>query len=295
MTTPPLPLRFAPLLLLAAMLPAACAPGGPCLPRGAARCASDDAGAGTGAVGEDAGAPVRDAGDVGVPDAGTSDAASPVGGENDAGTMPGSDACEGGLPWLTVPLRIHLLQSNIPDLDAGLDEAGFRAVLDEAAGFWTQACIRFSIERIGEEPLSQAQEETYRTRIMAGVGQSEMYALMRDAMPTGDLLVPGWNVMVFRRFPRFSSGVYMWDIRSVLFAEELPAPAGGGDNPAIILAHELGHALLGLEHYEGPDVSENLMSQEIMQQRNTAHGLTPDQIARARQQVTSGDTFLPMP
>jgi hypothetical protein len=70
---------------------------------------------------------------------------------------------------------------------------------------------------------------------------------------------------------------------------------GGGDNFPIILAHELGHSLLGLEHYEGTDVAENLMSQQIMQQRATAHGLTPEQITRARQQAASGDTFLPGP
>lgn len=283
---------------MVALLGTACAPGGRCVPPGAARCAAtgDDAGA----VLPDGGAPAGNEGGVSAIDAGSADAGVVDVGFADAGVLDAgapeeTDPCAAGLPWVTVPLRIHLLQSAVDDLDARMDAEEFRGTLDEAARFWVQACIRFTVESIREAPLSPAQEQAYRTDVMGGVESAEMYALVRDAMPTGDLMDPGWNVMVFRRFPRFSSGVYMWDIRSVLWSEELPAPAGGGNNFPIILAHELGHSLLGLEHYEGPNVAENLMSQQIMQQRATAHGLTPEQVARARQQAASGDTFLPGP
>lgn len=298
--TPPHLEIFAALSSLVALFYTACDPAAPWVPPGTARRAAADTNNGIDAgidAGVDAGSTLPNGGTPGDPDGGVGspDAGLPDAGILDAGVPEESNLCAARLPWVTVPLRVHLLESAVDDLDARMDAIEFRSALDDAARFWVQACIRFSVESIRPAPLSSSQEQAYRTGVMGGVESAQMYGLLRDAMPTGDLMNPGWNVMVFRRFPRFSSGVYMWDIRSVLWAEELPAPAGGGDNFPIILAHELGHSLLGLEHYEGTDVAENLMSQQIMQQRATAHGLTPEQITRARQQAASGDTFLPGP
>jgi hypothetical protein len=191
-----------------------------------------------------------------------------------------------------VPVRVHLLRSTIESLDASLDEAAFRAVLEQASAEWVQACIRFSVERIVEDPLTAQQEQTFRSRVSSGFQDSR--TLMRDAMPVGNLLEKGWNVMVFRNFTAPASGVYLGEIQSLLWSEKLPPMAPPGDNPPLILAHEFGHSF-GLRHYEGAEPHLNLMNAEVMQTRQTARGLTADQVQDARAQVATGDTAATSP
>jgi hypothetical protein len=245
----------------------------------------------------------RDAAPVNLPDAardagadgGTSpgwDAAVDAGRDGGVGPdgAPG-EACAAGLPWRTVAVRVHLLQSALASFDATIDEAGFRAVLAEASRRWDQACIRFEIERVVQDPLTTAQEQQFAQRRASGFTDSR--ALMRDAMPVGQLLDPGWNVMVFPYFDGPpASGIYMGEIQSVLWAQRLPPVAPPGDNPPIILAHEFGHSF-GLLHYAAGDAALNLMNADVLQTRDTALGLNAAQIDAARAQVTTGDSAPP--
>ena len=198
--------------------------------------------------------------------------------------------CAADMPWLEVPIRFHLLRSEILNLNATFSENQISTLLADAQQLWNQACIRLVIEAVVENRLTPMQEMDYIQR-KDELEASGFRQLMLDVMPRSNLLRPGWNVMVFRAFERFSSGVYFSEIPSVLFAERLPEAAGSGLNPPIILAHEIGHAL-SLRHYEGADVDQNLMNVDIMQNQMTGTYLTPSQIEQARASAQSGDTFL---
>ena len=194
------------------------------------------------------------------------------------------------MPWVEVPIRFHLLRSEILNLTATFSESQVATLVADAQQLWDQACIRLVIESVIENPLTAMQEMDYNRR-KDEVEAAGFSQLMKNVMPRSNLLRPGWNVMVFRAFERFSSGVYFSDIPSVLVAERLPDAAGSRLNPPIILAHEIGHAL-SLRHYDGVDVDQNLMNVDIMQNQMTGIQLTPSQIEQARASAQSGDTFL---
>ncbi len=201
--------------------------------------------------------------------------------------------CGAGNPMLELPVRVHLLASNLPSFNATISEEGFQAVLDAANTWWQQACIRFVVESFIVDPLTEEQEQAFQAALDAGPEPSDMLALMGNAMPKGNMLSPGWNVMVFRVFEGApASGVYIAKIQSVLWAEELPPGAPRVDNPPVILAHEFGHSL-GLKHYEGPEPENNLMNGDVMKTKETASELTDEQIETARTQALSGSPYLP--
>ena len=207
-----------------------------------------------------------------------------------SGTESQALSCANGLEWLTVPVRFHLLSSQIPTLNASYSESDVRLLLEEASTFWTQACVRFEIESIITNPLTPEQEEQFQERLNANEMTVSAQVLMRDAMPQSQLLTQGWNVMIFDRFAAPASGIYISEIKSVLWSERLPPQAPIEENPSLILAHEFGHSF-GLRHYEGSDLNQNLMAAEVMQLRATAHSLNEEQIEQARQQVQSGLPF----
>ena len=220
--------------------------------------------------------------------AGESAAGESTAGESTAGESTAGDSCVGGLTWLTVPIRFHLLSSEVDILNASFTEEDVRRTLEEAAQFWEQACIRFEVESVISNSVSSEQEQQYRERIAANPMSGGFREIVRDVMPTENHLSPGWNVMIFKRFPAPASGIYITEIKSVLWSEELPPNAPITDNPSIILSHELGHSF-GLPHFEEEGRNNNLMNADIMQTRSTAHGLTEAQIMSARRQVEQGE------
>lgn len=205
-----------------------------------------------------------------------------------------SAACTDLLDWVSIPVRFHLLRSDIEGLNATLSETDLLQLVDEAQSILNQACIHIGVESIVEDPISTAQEDAYRAAWSnpADVAPEALKPIMIAAMPKDNLLSPGWNVMVFKHFNKYASGVYLSEIPSVLFAEQIPPMGGGTPNPPVILAHELGHAL-GLLHYEGPGLESNLMCESVYQNRDTANQLTPPQIETAHAQASTGQTYLP--
>ena len=199
-------------------------------------------------------------------------------------------ACSGEREWLTVPIRFHLLSSEIDLLNSSFSNADVERTLAESAVFWEQACVRFEIESIIADPVLDEQAQRFNERVMAGPMSGEYREIMSQVMPDQNMLSPGWNVMIFKQFPAPASGIYITEIKSVLWSEELPPQAPMRDNPPLILAHEMGHSF-GLVHYEGPNPANNMMNAEVMQTRETAHSLTEEQINKARQQIERGMPF----
>lgn len=228
---------------------------------------------------------------VAEPSAGTQAASEQLGGAQMAGApVP----CPSGLPWVTIPLRVHLLSSAIDSLNSTMNEARFLETLAEAQVYLDQTCVKVEVEQFIREELGAEREARFREVAQNNPSEVAFRQMMVDVMPTDNLLEPGWNVMVFKAFERYSSGVYLTDLPSVLWAEQLPAMGGGAPNPPLILAHEIGHSL-GLLHYEGPNLERNLMCQAVMQNQETATELTEEQVNVARAQAETGRTFLPAP
>lgn len=200
---------------------------------------------------------------------------------------PVMDECSAGLPWLTVPVRIHLLESNISTLNATLSSSDMTQIMQEVSTYWEQACIRFSIEMIVKNAITLEQETQYQMRIDNGPMRGEHLRIMTDVMPTENRLDSGWNLMVFPKFSAPASGVYLAESQTVLWSEDPPPGTPIERNPSIILAHEFGHSF-GLPHYRGSNLTNNLMNEDILQTRNQADQLTSDQIVQARNQVDLG-------
>ena len=202
----------------------------------------------------------------------------------DTGPLDGT-ACAGGLPWRTVPVRFHLVQSTLPSLDATWTEQDLLPVLETTQALWAQACLRVELESTVRSVVTEAQEQAYLEALEEGTAGRER-EVMTAAMPEGQRLDPGWNVMVFPSFAPVApaSGLFLFETGDILFAEQTPS---GAPNPLPIFAHELGHSL-GLGHHKGPDASSNLMTASIGTDHPTATELRADQIDTARAQAAAG-------
>lgn len=193
--------------------------------------------------------------------------------------------CAAGFPWLNLPVRVHLIQSTIPSLNATWSEPDVTLALDAANEGWTQACIALSLESVVRAPLTAEQETAFLQAIADGIDGNERQT-MQAAMPVGNRLEPGWNVMVFPTFAPVApaSGLFLFETGDILFAEQTPP---GAENPPAVLAHEFGHSF-SLPHYDGDDAASNLMTQSIALDHPTASDLNPAQVEQARAQAAAG-------
>lgn len=201
----------------------------------------------------------------------------------------GDAACGGGLDVVELPTRVHLLDSAYDALRATVTEETFAPFVARANELLAQACLRVVVESTVRDALSADQEALYADALANGT--DDPLRTMGQLMPAGQLLTPGWDVMVFKTFRPIApaSGVYVRQLGAVLFAEDGPP---GEPNVAAVLAHEFGHSL-GLTHYTGADADRNLMVAEIFQLQATATSLTEAQIAQARAQAVTGEPLGP--
>lgn len=200
----------------------------------------------------------------------------------DASVADGGDGCT---DLLTVPVRVHLLRSDVASLDADLPESELPRLFAAVDEIWAQACIHFELESTITETVSAdgaAQFEAATDMMM--VADALTALLPRDAM-----LDPGVNVFVIRDLGSLrAGGRYFEPLDSVVWSDT--RMDGSRTSPAI-LAHELGHSL-SLTHYDGPGFEQNLMQAggpgvDISMSRE----LTADQVAAARAQAATGDAF----
>jgi hypothetical protein len=193
--------------------------------------------------------------------------------------------CTGARAWISVPVRIQLIQSDDATFTAHASAAEVAAVVDAADGLWAQACVRFAIESTVVAPTDPALVAAYRDALASHDLMTVSRAL-GALLPDAAALDPGVNVYVFGGLGMPRLGRYFSNLDAVAWADQKP---DGEPTQPVLLAHELGHAL-ALEHYTGDDPEHNLMTASggdptLMTQ------LTAEQIDAARAQAATGDAW----
>lgn len=155
------------------------------------------------------------------------------------------------LPPLTVPVRVHLMQSEQePAMNTTLTAADVTRIFAKVNKVWAQAGICFAVESAGT------------TRMTAAGG----------AMPRERLLQGGLNVSYVKDMEE--NGFWSGKLAVVKDTAWLKKVPGGLDEPLPrVTAHELGHAL-GLPHRQ--DVTN------LMASGTTGFSLNESEIATAR-------------
>ncbi|MDH3733477.1 MAG: hypothetical protein OEU54_08075 [Gemmatimonadota bacterium] len=181
------------------------------------------------------------------------------------------------VPDITLPVRVHLLTSRIPELSSALSDSQVAALIARANEVWGAAGIGWSLESVVREA---AQNETAIEQALAGVTPLTS-TLLASAFPSAELS-GAWDVffvpdLTFAGVP----GVYFPSIPMAVSSEL--DPAGLGD-PGRILAHELGHSL-SLPHV-ACTAAGNLMSPGCAGSDRTR--LASGQVEQARAQAREG-------
>lgn len=201
----------------------------------------------------------------------------------DSSTGPDALPDASKIATLRLPVRVHLLGSDeLAALNSTFTESQIDTLFAGLNDIWQQATVAWQIESIIRETALNA--EGYR-RVMSGA--TSLGSVIATIFPRENLLAEGWNVFVIGDMGSFAGGVYL-PSQVVIFPQSGPAGEQGttGRGPRV-LAHELGHSL-SLEHVTCT-AAGNLMSPGCG--GRSPAGLTPIQIAAARQQASSGHPF----
>lgn len=145
--------------------------------------------------------------------------------------------------FLIVPLRVHVLTSDLPEINCKLTDADVERIVGKVNRVWNVAGIHFGLERIVREPAAK-QDRFVRVRDQIGAAP---LGLFRVLLPDDTRTFDGLHVYYVHKLP--VNGVYMnEDFAIVRETAELRAVEGGIDEPVPrVTSHELGHAL-GLPH-----------------------------------------------
>jgi hypothetical protein len=191
--------------------------------------------------------------------------------------------CDAGLPWLSIPVRILFLNTNVDNLRTSLEPAEIDGFLDHVNTLWQQACIRFELESTSVVDATPDGEASF-TAAVANPQKGAVAQALETVVAEKDLLAQGWNVVMIERFGVPASGVYVANVDTVFFAVGKPSKP---THPTI-LAHELGHAL-SLSHFDGAGSEFNIMHSGGKGNVEESIELLDWQIAAARDQAATGD------
>ena len=142
-------------------------------------------------------------------------------------------------PLLTIPVRVHLLQSpDEPAVHTTLVEADIHRVLKKVNRIWAQAGIAFQAESI--------RKETARTVEIPADNFSDRWLLA--AVPPATRATNAFDLYYVKRMQ--ANGIWTDGVVFVKDTASLREVPGGIDEPLPrVTSHELGHAL-GLPHLQ---------------------------------------------
>ncbi len=183
---------------------------------------------------------------------------------------------------LTLPVRVHVLSSEIELLDCDLSDEGVIALLARVNEIWAQAEIVWALESIHRD--SARSEDEIERAITSGAPIG--FDLVASIIPRDRLTDGGWDVFLVRDLADggVAPGFYFAEIPAAVSSELDPV---GLEDPGRIFAHELGHSLT-LRHTRCT-AAGNLMAPACGGDEPT--GLTPEQIDLARAQAAKGRPF----
>jgi hypothetical protein len=213
-------------------------------------------------------------------DAGSSDGSGSVAGGSGP-TLPGCSAT------IVVPVRMHLLASGNPSLDATWTPAEARDELTRAADFWATSCVVLREERIVSTNAEASGEAAFAMATSSmPVDSLRLRSALSATVPRTALLTPGWNVFVIRDFAAPTIGVFIPDpgVQSIFVAQQ---QINGTPLAPFILAHEFGHSF-SLGHYTGSNRELNLMRDDPQGLTDRVE-LTGEQLSTAKAQASSGN------
>jgi len=147
-----------------------------------------------------------------------------------------------GVASLILPVRVHVLSSRVPPLDAGLTDSDVRALVNRVNEIWAQADVFWQLESIRRETVGE--EDQVEQAVLGLLPLTS--TLLAAIAPRGELTTGDWDVFLVADLTTVVGfpGVFFPAIPGILSSRV--DPAGLGD-PGRILAHELGHSLT-LQH-----------------------------------------------
>jgi hypothetical protein len=145
--------------------------------------------------------------------------------------------------FVIVPLRVHVLSGDAPEVDCKLSDADVERVVGKVNKVWRVAGVHFGLESILREPAAKV-EEFRKVRDDIGSAPLGVYRILR---PDNSRKFDGLHVYYVHKMP--VNGVWMGqDFAIVQETATLRPVEGGIDEPVPrVTSHELGHAL-GLPH-----------------------------------------------
>lgn len=173
------------------------------------------------------------------------------------------------LPVLTVPVRVHLIQSEKEaSLQTTLTDADVQRVLGKVNKIWAQAGIRFEAESVEKTTALEnvpRVEEAHDRWVLASIPRERLsksainICYVKSVTPNG--FWPGGRLVI---------------VKDVPLLREVP---GGVDEPIPrVTSHELGHAL-GLVHRQ--DLTN------LMASKTTGFSLNAEEIRIAREHAAT--------
>ncbi len=141
---------------------------------------------------------------------------------------------EAKLPVLTVPVRVHLVQSKAtPAMHTTMTEADVRRIFGKVNMVWSQAGIHFEIESIVRTEAAVLSEE---------MEKKDEFVRVNAMIPKASLGTAMLNVCYVKEVK--PNGFYHAGLIVVKDTASLRAVEGGIDEPLPrVTSHEIGHAL----------------------------------------------------